>query len=34
VSAHLARFPEPLDVSAAPTADGGLELSLRLAVPN
>jgi hypothetical protein len=34
VSAHLRRFPEPLEVGAQPGAGGGVELSLRLRLPN
>ena len=34
VSAHLARFPEPLDVGAEPSPSGGLDLSLRVKLPN
>lgn len=33
VSAHLARFPEPLDVGVTPTADGGVEVGVRIPVP-
>jgi hypothetical protein len=32
VSAHLARFPAPIDVSAAPSPDGGVELGIRVPV--
>ena len=34
VSAHLARFPEPLEIDASPAAGGGIELALRLRLPN
>jgi len=34
VSAHLARFPEPLDVEARPSPSGGLDLGLKVALPN
>lgn len=30
VSAHLAHFPEPIEVGAAPGAGGGLELAIRI----
>jgi hypothetical protein len=33
VSAHLARFPDPLDVEAAPSPWGGIDLALRLPLP-
>jgi uncharacterized protein DUF5683 len=33
VSAHLARFPDPLDVEVAPSAAGGVDLSLRVSLP-
>jgi len=33
VSAHLARFPDPIDVQAAPTANGGFELGVRVPLP-
>lgn len=33
VSAHLARFPAPIPVQAQPTADGGLELAVRVPLP-
>jgi hypothetical protein len=33
VSAHLARFPTPIDIEAAPTPDGGAEISLRVPFP-
>ena len=34
VSAHLSRFPEPLEVAATPTAPGVVELALRIILPN
>jgi hypothetical protein len=34
VSAHLARFPEPLEIDASPAPGGGMELALRLRLPN
>ncbi len=34
VAAHLARFPDPLDIGAAPSASGGIDLSLRVTIPN
>ena len=34
VSAHLARFPEPLDLEATPSPSGGIDLSLRVAIPH
>jgi hypothetical protein len=33
VSAHLSRFPSPLELEADPVGDGRVELSLRLALP-
>ncbi|MEQ1855952.1 MAG: hypothetical protein ABL963_05735 [Longimicrobiales bacterium] len=33
VSAHLARFPDPIDVQAAPGPDGGMEVSVRVPLP-
>ena len=33
VSAHLARFPTPIEVRAAPTAGGGAEVAVRVALP-
>ncbi len=33
VSAHLARFPVPIDVQAAPGADGGTEVAVRIPLP-
>ena len=33
VSAHLARFPEPLEIEGAPVAGGGFELGLRMRSP-
>jgi hypothetical protein len=33
VSAHLARFPDPIDVQVAPTAAGGAEVSVRVPLP-
>ena len=33
-SAHLARFPEPLDLEAAPSPTGGVDVGLRLTVPH
>jgi len=33
VSAHLARFPVPIDVEAGPTGDGRVEVALRLKLP-
>lgn len=34
VSAHLARFPEPLELDANAAPDGAIEVALRLRVPN
>jgi len=34
VSAHLARFPDPLDIDATPSPSGGIDLSLRVSIPN
>ena len=34
VSAHLAHFPEPLDLEAVPVGDGRFEMSLRLRLSN
>lgn len=34
VSAHLARFPEPLELEGGPAPDGGVEVGLRLSLPN
>lgn len=34
VAAHLARFPDPLDIDATPSASGGIDLSLRVTIPN
>ena len=34
VSAHLSRFPEPLDVGARPLGDGRYEIAVRVALPN
>jgi hypothetical protein len=34
VSAHLARFPEPLELAGGPTPDGRVEVALRLTLPN
>jgi len=33
VSAHLARFPTPIEMEAVPTPDGGAEVSLRIPFP-
>jgi hypothetical protein len=33
VSAHLARFPDPLDVEAALSPSGGIDVGLRLTLP-
>ena len=33
VSAHLARFPTPIDVQVSPTADGGAEVAVRVSLP-
>jgi hypothetical protein len=33
VSAHLARFPEPLELQGRPTPDGGVEVGVRLSLP-
>lgn len=33
VSAHLARFPTPIEVQAAPTAGGGAEVAVRVPFP-
>jgi hypothetical protein len=33
VSAHLARFPEPLDLEASPSPNGGVEVGLRVGIP-
>jgi hypothetical protein len=32
VSAHLARFPTPIEVEAAPSPDGGVELGFRVPI--
>ena len=32
VSAHLARFPAPIDVQAAPGVDGGVEVAVRVPI--
>ncbi len=32
VSAHLSRFPEPLELEAQPVADGRIEIGLRLRI--
>jgi len=34
VSAHLAHFPDPLDLEAVPVGDGRVEMSLKLKLPN
>jgi hypothetical protein len=34
VSAHLARFPAPLEIDASPAASGGIQVALRLRLPN
>lgn len=34
VSAHLARFPEPLELEASPSPTGGLDVGLKVSVPN
>lgn len=34
VSAHLARFPQPLELDARPVGDGRMEVGLRLRLPN
>ncbi len=34
ISAHLARFPEPLEVEARPVGDGRVEVTFRLKLPN
>lgn len=34
VSAHLARFPEPIQLEAQPSSTGGLDLGLRLTLPS
>jgi hypothetical protein len=34
VSAHLARFPDPLELEATPTAAGGMDLGIRVRLPN
>jgi hypothetical protein len=34
VSAHLARFPEPLDVEAQPSPTGGVDVSVRIPLGN
>ncbi len=34
VSAHLAHFPDPLEVEAVPVGDGRVEMSLKLRLPN
>jgi hypothetical protein len=34
VTAHLARFPEPLDVGAAPSPNGGIDVAVRVPLPN
>lgn len=33
VSAHLARFPDPIELETAPTLDGGVEVSLSIPLP-
>lgn len=33
VTAHLARFPEPLDVEAQPSPGGGIDLALKVTLP-
>ncbi len=33
VSAHLARFPDPIELEATPTSTGGLEVGVRLPLP-
>jgi hypothetical protein len=34
VSAHLARFPEPLDLGIEPSPMGGVDLGLKIFIPN
>ena len=34
VSAHLARFPAPLEIDASPAGSGGIQVALRLRLPN
>jgi hypothetical protein len=34
VSAHLARFPDPLEIDASPAPGGGMEVALRFRLPN
>ncbi len=34
VSAHLARFPTLIDVQTAPNPDGGLDVAIRIPLPN
>ena len=34
VTAHLARFPDPLDVDAAPSPTGGVDLAVKVSLPN
>ena len=34
VSAHLARFPAPIEVQVSPTASGGAEVGLSISLPN
>lgn len=34
VSAHLARFPEPLELEARPVGDGRVEVGIRVMLPN
>lgn len=34
VSAHLARFPDPIELDAVPTANGGVEVGLRVPLPS
>lgn len=34
VSAHLARFPEPLDLGIKPSPLGGVDLRLKISIPN
>jgi hypothetical protein len=34
VTAHLSRFPDPLEVDAAPSPTGGIDLAVKVALPN
>ena len=34
VSAHLARFPDPLDLETSVAPNGGIDVGFRVALPN